>query len=795
MEAIIALLFIIILIVVINQNSKLFQQLQKIENELKKLKNSFNSLPSSVEEKKEIPVVNAPSTTPAYESIFSVAENSEPAKEPIIEIEAEQATFATQPEQDVFPSENKPTENKTYVEPPKPVYKPSFFERHPDMEKFIGENLVNKIGIAILVLAIGFFVKYAIDQNWVGPVGRVSIGILCGAILVGIAHKMRNSYKSFSSVLAGGGLAVFYFTITLAYHQFKLFDQSTAFIIMIVITAFAVVLSLLYNKQELAIISLLGGFLAPFLVSSGNGNYKTLFIYLILLNVGLLIIAYNKAWRLLNFLCFFFTVVLFCGWLIFLDFNVGFDTYRNALLFASIFYLLFFAINIANNIKEKKKFIASDFGILLTNSALYFGIGVYCLQKMNAGEFKGLFSAAMGIFNLVATYFLFRKQKVDKNILYLLMGITLTFISVTAPLQLNGNNITLFWASEAVLLYWLFTKSQLRIIQISSVIIWALMLISLLMDWGKVYIDYSSALRIVANKGFITSFFAAIATYLLYIIRKNEIPVTNKLNLVPGKLFFRIAAIILLFISGALEINHQFEYYYPHTNINFLYLLLYCFSFCFILMTVSEKVKSVDIKPTVFVGILVSTVFLYMWSIAAVFSTQAAMLTGNINNVHFIAHWIGAILFLFLFYKLTKVLINDSWLKNFGVITWLLCFVIVLFFSVEIHFLVNAFFYSSSNTLYDIQRVYIKTGLPILWGICSFIFMSLGMRYKYRPLRIISLTLFTITLLKLFMFDIRNIPAGGKIAAFFCLGVILLIVSFMYQRLKKIIIDDENKTD
>jgi uncharacterized membrane protein len=72
--------------------------------------------------------------------------------------------------------------------------------------------------------------------------------------------------------------------------------------------------------------------------------------------------------------------------------------------------------------------------------------------------------------------------------------------------------------------------------------------------------------------------------------------------------------------------------------------------------------------------------------------------------------------------------------------------------------------------------------------------MWLGMKYKYRTLRIVSLTLFAIILAKLFMFDIRNIPVAGKIAAFFCLGILLLVVSFMYQRLKKIIIEDEKKS-
>ena len=128
-----------------------------------------------------------------------------------------------------------------------------------------------------------------------------------------------------------------------------------------------------------------------------------------------------------------------------------------------------------------------------------------------------------------------------------------------------------------------------------------------------------------------------------------------------------------------------------------------------------------------------------------------------------------------------------------GFSTWAACVVVVIFLSVELHLLVNALFYNSNNTLTNLQRIYIKTILPILWGICSFTFMWLGMRHKYKPLRIVSLSLFSNTLAKLFLFDISNIPIAGKIAAFFCLGVLLLVVSFMYQRLKKIIADDGEK--
>ena len=153
---------------------------------------------------------------------------------------------------------------------------------------------------------------------------------------------------------------------------------------MIVITIFAVVLALLYDKQELAIIALIGGFLAPLLVSTGSGNYKVLFTYLIILNSGLLVMAYNKAWRLLNLLNFIFTILMFGSWLLLLNYDEPAITFKNGFIFATVFYLLFFIINIAHNIKEKKKFIASDFGILLANTSLYFAAGIYCLNNMEA---------------------------------------------------------------------------------------------------------------------------------------------------------------------------------------------------------------------------------------------------------------------------------------------------------------------------------------------------------------------------------------------------------------------------
>ena len=110
-------------------------------------------------------------------------------------------------------------EKPVVQKPPKPA-KPK-----TDLEKWIGEHLIAIIGIGVLVLGLVFFVKYAIDKNWINEIGRVCIGVLSGAALITLAHKLRKTYRTFSSILVGGGIAVLYFTITIAFRTIICFHR------------------------------------------------------------------------------------------------------------------------------------------------------------------------------------------------------------------------------------------------------------------------------------------------------------------------------------------------------------------------------------------------------------------------------------------------------------------------------------------------------------------------------------------------------------------------------------------
>jgi uncharacterized membrane protein len=785
MEIIYVVLLLVIIYLLVTNKNFYNDRVNVLEARIMELQRFVkqNSISKPAEDAKPLPTVVPPPKIP---------EPPAPLPAPVVPEHIERPKEVVT---DPIESIRRPVKPLYAPTPPRPVYhRPepepqlSFFERYPDLEKFIGENLINKIGIAILVLAIAFFVKYAIDNNWVGPVGRVGIGVLCGGILIGIAHRMRNSYRAFSSVLVGGGLAVLYFTITLAYHQFHLFNQTTSFIILIVITCFAVALSLLYDKQELAVIALIGGLASPFMVSSGQANYNSLFIYLVILNAGLLVIAYNKTWRVLNATAFGLTVIVFMAVLT----SLTASTYATGFLYASILYLLFFGINVANNIKENKKFVAIDFTILLTNTALYFAVGLYLLTMMHQDNMRGLFCAGLAVVNLLLSFLMFRNRKVDTNILYLLIGITLTFISLTAPIQLNGHYITLFWAAEAVLLYWLFLKSGIQLMKLTSLIVWGAMMVSLLMDWSQVYVS-SNTMMIMANKGFITTLIAAIGSYLLYRLVEKDNDQQIYGFAIPANMY-KITALLLLFLSGLLEINHQFLNHYPDTRINILYLMLYVPAFVYVFYMLSKRFEGIRLDWKLSGGIIAVTLVAYIACLISLFDTQYMMLIEHkASPAHLWANWIAAVFAGLLFYQLIQIVREHLDEAEQQMATWVLSAAIVTFLSVELSLVSNIMFFSPTTTIDRVETVYIKVGLPILWGLLSFALMILGMRNKVRTLRIASLTLFSITLIKLFVFDIQGIPPAGKIAAFFCLGVLLLIVSFMYQKVKKILVEDEDK--
>lgn len=701
----------------------------------------------------------------------------------------------------------------------------TFKENNPDLEKFIGENLINKIGILILVLGISFFVKFAIDKDWINEPARVGIGILCGGLVMAVAHKLKKNYAAFSSVLVAGAISIFYFTIAIAFHEYQLFSQTVAFIIMVVITIFSVLVSVSYNRQELAILSLIGGFAVPFMVSTGQGNYVVLFTYIAVLNIGILAIAYFKKWKIVTIVAFVFTSLLFLSWYTRELYDEKLP-HLGALLFALLFYFIFSITIVLSNIRNKGVFSLPEYFIMVANTFFFFGMGMGIIHNWGI-DFKGLFALLLAVYNLIYAIILYKKFGLDKTAIYLLIGLALTFLTLTIPLQFEGNQITLFWAAEAVLLFWLSQKSKIERFKWGAVVVQLLTLLSLLMDWLKY--DYSmQILQVVFNPLFIAGLFVSISIFVTYWLLKKE--TDDKKILIFSLDFYKkgifIIAILVTYLTGFLEISYQAYEFLANTASALSFPVMYHFVFTATLLFLVSKWRNELMKNVI---LIISTISIVLYIVVFYRLPNSEMIQNfvlNTNTQHaFYFHYIILICLIYFGFQLFKKASQTPKiaLLNSKLMPWLFVFATVYILSNEV--MVHGLFFSESsinveqiqatvkkatpaeadlaydkNYLFEfelnsIKAQIIKIGYPIVWGLFSFIFLVIGVKKQWKNLRIISLALLGLTILKLFIYDIKNVSETGKIVAFILLGVLILIISFVYQKVKKLVVDDTPKTN
>ncbi|MBU3677076.1 MAG: DUF2339 domain-containing protein, partial [Chitinophagaceae bacterium] len=508
-----------------------YQEAKQIRNDLFDLKNDLlaqlkklntNSIreTETIGETERVGVGETEAVTETViEPTIPVQEVTPPPIIPVLVVEEEIPSVEAHPETPKAPKVETPSE---MYEPIRGFNWPSFNFNKTNLEQFIGEKLISIIGIAILVLGIFFTVKWAVDKNLISDATKVLIGFGAGAILIAVAHKLSNNFRAFSSILAGGAIAVFYFSVYQSFQAYHLLPQSVAFVAMIFITLLAVALALIYNKIELAMIALIGGFLTPFFVSSGEGNFKILFSYMLILNIGMFLVAYYKKWSLLRFTAYILTVLIYGIWL-YDAFSPALKHQKTALLFATLFHITFLASALVYTIRKNLRFGTPEITLLLSNAMTYLVAGLYIYNHIEQGRWNGLFILGLAALYLGIVMMLYRKQGIDKNLLYLLIALVCSFVSLSGPIQLEGNSITLFWAAEGVLLLYIAQKSQLSLLKQAGVLVSILCLISLGIDWkNNYYTVHPEPMRAVLNQAFLTGLVVASAYFVQIQLLKKE---------------------------------------------------------------------------------------------------------------------------------------------------------------------------------------------------------------------------------------------------------------------------------
>ena len=656
-----------------------------------------------------------------------------------------------------------------------PVVTPSVRkQKKVNYEKFIGENLFGKIGILVFVIGVGFFVKYAIDKDWINETLRTVLGFLTGSALLVVAERLQKKYRTFSSLLAGGAFAVFYLTVAIAFHFYHLFPQTVAFIILIVITLFMSILSVLYDRRELAIISLVGGFLAPFIVSSGDGNYMVLFTYISILNLGMFGLSIYKKWGELPVIAFVFTYLVM-GLFLLTGYSTGTAIISVHLFaFATLFYFIFLLPILILRIEAIKK----NRGLLLviiTNNFIYLLLGILFLRNMElAFKSEGLLSLFIAIINLVLVIWLRMSKKDYKFLIYAMLGLVLTFVSITIPIQLDGNYITLFWAAEMVLLLWLYVKSKIWIYERATLVLMGLTLISYLMDVSAVILSSSSSDTVFLNSSFATSLFVGLAAGAFALMMghyRSLFSESRCLRYVPWNpvmlltsaaiLYYTFMAEFSLHLAGATRSGMMLVF----TSAAIL-ILSYAFKKRF-------PIEQCTIPYLAGLGINVLIYAINIWGDQWAHMSLSPVLL----------RWLAAAFIIVNLYYVARQYYTIIGLKTHFTV-YLNVLALLLWLT-----MVRSFLWQAGVEDFD-------AGFSVSLSIAGFVQMALGMRLHQKVLRIISLSTFGIVLLKLILKDLWAMPTIGKIIVFIILGLILLVLSFLYQKLKGVLFkNDEDETD
>ena len=346
---------------------------------------------------------------------------------------------------------------------PAPARAPSEFWLGHDLEFKFGSTIFTGIGAIAVTFGLGFFLRYAFENNLITETMRVALGLMAGAALLIFGEITRKRFPSYGQIVTGGGLGILYLSIFASFNFYNLVSQPLAFLGMIAVTAVGVALAVRADSLSLAGFTQIGGFLTPLLLSNNVNNPHGLFLYLALLNVGVAAIAWHKLWRPLIVGSFFGTVILYILW--FTAYYTD-SQFKIAEGYASLFFFMFLAISLLQYLSGRAPQDESDLAILTLTPAAYLGMSYLIINPLYP-YWMGTFTTALAAIYLTLALFLEETDdQAKRRFKQFLAGLGFVLLVIAAPIQFHKHWITIAWAAEAFVLTLLgfqIKSSKLRI--------------------------------------------------------------------------------------------------------------------------------------------------------------------------------------------------------------------------------------------------------------------------------------------------------------------------------------------
>jgi uncharacterized membrane protein len=423
-------------------------------------------------------------------------------------------------------------------------------QQDADLEKKIGQYWLNRIGIVAMLIGVSYFIKYAFDNNWVGPAGRIAIGLLVGIGLVLWSERFRKrGYAAFSYSLKAVGIGTVYLSLWGAFQIYHLIPAAAAFVAMATVTAATIALALSEDAELLASFALVGGFSSPVLLSTGQNHEAVLFSYVGLLDLAILTMTIFKPWRRLLWGSFAGTIVLYLGW-----YSEYYSADQRALtvafagLFAAIFAVTPLAAGYA--LPTRSSGHSTTLTLLPLFNATAFFLALYSMYEADKTTLTWFALALAAVYLGIGSAIKTRSSIEDAKFINLVhVAIAVAFITIAIPLKLDAQWITIGWLVESGVLLWLSVTARADFLRYFAAFALMLGIARLL------FYDQMRAEMLVFNMRF--------ATYAVAIAVLGGIAVLGKRHASQSEMMFLDVAVVganlLALIALTLEASDYFD--------------------------------------------------------------------------------------------------------------------------------------------------------------------------------------------------------------------------------------------
>jgi uncharacterized membrane protein len=692
-----------------------------------------------------------------------------------------------------IPAQKQPTEGP----PPRPA--PPTRSR-AEWEALIGGKFLNRIGALALFIGMAFFFKYAFDRNWISEWMRVSIGFASGIVLLaGGARFHRKGLAIFAQGLVGAGVSILYLSVYAAFNFYHIVSQPVAFGLMAVVTALTFTQAFFYDALAVSLLGWLGGFLTPFLLSTGEAQPVGLFSYIAMLDLGLIaVLMIRGKWSILAPLSLVATYFIYYLWYVS---SAGMADDVAAVVFLTVFWILFHVWDLTSTLRQHEpstvlRDVTAIAHTILFYPGLYTVVDRYFPSWLVPGTL--LFAALYGASALFVQRSAGRLSFATAR--YAITGIVLLVIGT--EIQFGDFVVIVGYTLEAIAVFWLGRTLTLKPLTVAgvSILLWA-GLVTIATEHSFVWRDPESFVLLWNIRSLAYASVACGAIVMLLFVRRDTGSITpavrNLLHLVWIFFLFLLVAIETADYHRFLAFNADGP---AKTYLSFQNILLigaFWLAFGTLLFTSGQKSKPVNVTTSA--GFCLTVLGTIIVGLRGLVFEPVTMLT-PVLNIRTLVLLIAVGLLAWCLVRLQTGSTQDGWkgAAEWGIrpVMWFHVMIVVVtlvLISGEIRdyyeraiALQGDEAFSVTNDLENLKQMFLSAG----WLVYSIALMVLGLVRRLRSLRIIAIILFGVAILKIFFYDLSFLETLYRIVSFIGLGIILLTVSFLYQRYRAMILDE-----